>query len=351
MGLGYIDNERLALIPKRYWDAHEFCFYIHDLVVHLTKVAEAIGAGKFEVMLRDEADREALLNAENPIDWLSATGRILEERRAIVNHTCRALFPDILHFVSAALTALEKRKFTVALALFRKPFQEELPLLALMCGDENQFFNMLKTDPRGNFDGRKFNSEAKKAAIASAIENCDGMDFANADKLHSMLFDYTNEFGLAGLFDKATHLFTRRSGNATEDYNINFIFKDPRDNDVFDNCYSQIAYVLLCIHLFQIELMGRMGFGKDEYRENLTLRLVGAFEAIFASGQSKITNLFNREFRDLLKCPICDTQIRLRKANAGQFFVTEMLKCTNCKQEHHFPVSWIFSRANSDEQQ
>lgn len=347
MGLGYIDGERLALIPKQYWNAHEFCFYIHDLILHLTKTAETIGAGRVSVTFRDQADREALLNADNPIDWLSETGRTNEERRTIVNHTCGALFPDMLQFIFGAMTALEKRQFTVALCLFRKPFQEGLPLLAMMCGDENQFFDKLKANPRTYFDGRKFNADAKKAAIAHAIENCDQMDFADADVLYSLLFDYSNEFGLAGLFDKATHLFTRRSGNATEDYNINFIFKDPRDNDIYNNCYQQIAYVLLCIHLFQIELVGRMDFVKDEYRKHLMYTSVGAYEAIFGSGPSPMTRFFNYNFRDLLKCPICDTQINLRKSNAGRFFVTEMLKCNHCKQDHHFPMSWIFSRLSN----
>lgn len=350
MGLGYIDDERrMALIPKRHWSAHEFCFYIHDLILRLTKIAEAIGAGQVVVTLRDKADHEALLNADNPIDWLSATGRTEQERRAIVNHTCGALFPDMLHFIFGAMTALEKRQFTVALCLFRKPFQEGLPLLALICGDEDQYFDNLKADPRTHFDGRKFNANAKKEAIAHAVENCDHMDFVDANALYSLLFDYNNEFGLAGLFDKATHLFTRRSGNATENYNINFIFKDPGDNDVYDHCYRQIAYVLLCIHLFQIELMGRMGFGKDEYRKHLMHTSIGAFEAIFGSGHSRIMKFFNRNFRDLLKCPVCDAQINIRKSNAGRFFVTEMLKCNQCKQEYHFPASWIFSRSGSDD--
>ncbi|MGC1495442.1 MAG: hypothetical protein WA790_06510 [Sulfitobacter sp.] len=350
MGLGYIEDERLKLVPKRYWEDHEFCFYIHDLILHLTKVAEAIGAGTITVSFRDDDDRRSLLEADNPIDWLGATGRTQEEKRAIVNHTCRALFPDMLHFIFSAMRALEKRQFTVALSLFRKPFQEGLPLLALMCGDEDQYFDKLKSDPRGHFDGRKFNSEAKREAIAHAIANCEGMDFADAGALHSILFDYDSEAGLAGLFDKATHLFTRRSGNATEDYNINFIFKDPRDNDIYEHSYRQIAYVLLCIHLFQIELMGRMGFGKAAYRKHLMTTSVGAYEAIFGTGRSRMSQFFNTEFSDLLKCPVCDEQIKLRKFNAGRFFVTEMLKCNHCKQEHHFPASWIFSRGSETEE-
>lgn len=349
MGIDYINEDRLAEIPKRYWDAHEFCFYIHDLILHLTKVAEAIGAGHIKVALRDEADRESLLSADNPLDWLAATGRTEEERRAMANHTYRALFPDMLHFIHGALSALEKRKFTLALSLFRKPFQEGLPLLALMCDDEVGFFQKLKADPRAYFDGRSFNAQAKKEVIAAAIEKCDGMEFANADVLYSILFDYENEGGLAGLFDKATHLFTRRTGNATEDYNINFIFKDPRDNDIYDSCYSQIAYVLLFIHLLQIELLGRMHFPKETYLKHLTRTSVGAYEVIFGTGRSRMVQFFNREFREYMKCPVCDQQIRLRKSTAAKFFLTEMLECNHCRHVHQLPVSWIFSQAESND--
>jgi predicted RNA-binding Zn-ribbon protein involved in translation (DUF1610 family) len=320
-------------------------------MVHLTRVAEEIGAGHLEIQLRNEADLEALKAATNPIDFLAATGRSEEERRLMVNHVCAALLPDMLHFIHGGLDALEKRKFTLAFSLFRKPFKEGLPLLALMCADETKFFQNLKADPRKYFDGQEFNAPAKKAVIMAAIEKCDGMDFAKADTLYSILFDYRNEFGLAGLFDKATHLFTRRTGNATEDYNINFIFKDPRDNDIYESCYQHIAYVLLFIHLLQIELLSRMDFPKDSYLDHLTRTSVGAFEVIFGTGRSRMVQFFNREFREFMECPVCGKQINLRKSTAAKFFLTEMLTCNRCGHEHQLPVSWIFSRASEDDSQ
>ena len=349
MHIGVISEDRLSNIPKRHWAAHEFCFHIHDLIAHLTLVAEEMGAGNLQIQLRDEDDLVALQRADNPIDFLAATGRTEEERRIMVNHTCSALFPDMMHFTHGALIALEKRKFTVALSLLRKPFTEGLPLLALMCADETQFFQKLKTDPRAYFDGRTFNAQAKKDVISAAIEKCDGMDFANADVLFSMLYDYKNDYGLASLFDKATHLFTRRTSNATEDYNINFIFKDPRTNDIYDSCYSQIAYVLLFIHLLQIELMSRMHFPKDAYLKGLMRSCVGAYEAIFGTGRSRMLQFYNREFREFMDCPVCGNKIRLRKSTAAKFFLTEMLRCNHCKHEHQLPVSWLFSRASDED--
>src|SRR3546814_15377036 len=98
-----------------------------------------------------------------------------------------------------------------------------------MCADERQFFQKIKDDPRGFFDGQAFNSQAKKDVIAAAIQKCDGASFITADALYLMLFDYSNDRGFAGLFDKTTHLFTKRKGNETENYNINFIFKDHQN--------------------------------------------------------------------------------------------------------------------------
>ena len=346
--VGTIDMERLSEIPKRHWAAHEFCFYIHDLILHLTRVAEEIGAGQLQIQLRDKADHAALKAAEDPIDFLIATGRAEEERRLMVNHVCRALFPDMLHFIYGGLIALERRKFTMAFSLFRKPFKEGLPILALMSADEGNFFQKLKSDPRRYFDGQEFNAPAKKEIIAAAIDKCDGMEFADADVLYSILFDYGNEGGLAGLFDKATHLFTHRSNNATEDYNINFIFKDPRDNDIYDSSYGQIAYVLLFVHLLQIELLSRIGFLKKTYLDYLARVSIGSFEVIFETGPSRAVKLFNREFCGLMECPICGEKIRLRKSNAAKLFMTEMLDCSRCDHEHQLPVSWILSRATKD---
>lgn len=349
MQVGIIDGERLSSIPKRHWAGHEFCFYIHDLIAHLTRVSEEIGAGQLQIHLRNEADLIALQAAENPIEFLIATGRTDEERRLMVNHVCRALFPDMLHFIHGALIALEKRKFTIAFSLFRKPFKEGLPLLALMSADEGDFFVKLKSDPRKFFDGQEFNALAKKEIIDAAINKCDGMEFADAEALYSILFDYENKSGLAGLFDKATHLFTRHAKNATENYNINFIFKDPRDNDIYDSCYGQIAYVLLFIHLLQIELLSRMHFPKSSYLKHLTRVSVGAFEVIFTIGPSRMVKFFNREFREFMECPLCGEDIRLRKSTAAKFFLTEMLFCDRCGHEHQLPVSWILSQAKEED--
>lgn len=347
--IGYLDQGRLQNIPKAHWAAHEFSFYLHDLIAHLTYSAEQSGAGGLHITLESEEDVKALQAASNPLDFLAATGRTSEERRLMVNHICAALLPDMLHFIYAGLVALEKRKFTLAFACFRKPFNEGLPLIALLCADEEDFFLKFKNDPVSFLDGAKYDRPAKKAALEAAIKKCSDAGFMSADVLYAYLFDFTNDSGFAGLFDKATHLLTRNKHIKTEPYNLNFIFKDPRQNDIFETSYQGISYVLLCIHLMQIELMKRISFPSDEYLRQLNMRAAGTYQALFLSGRSDMAAAMNGTLGDLMKCPVCHEKIRLKKRTAPKFFITEVLECDKCGNSNQFPLAWLMSNHSDSE--
>ncbi|NBD29652.1 MAG: hypothetical protein GVY31_06395, partial [Alphaproteobacteria bacterium] len=300
------------------------------------------------IKLETEKDVEAFKAAANPIDFLSDTGRTEAERRLMVNHICAALLPDMLHFIHAGLTALEKRKFTLAFACFRKPFNEGLPLIALLCADEEDFFIKFKSDPVGYLDSGNFNRPTKKLAIEAAIAKCSDSSLMSADLLHEYLFNFKNPSGFSGLFDKAMHLVTRNPDIKTEAYNLNFIFKDPRQNDIYESSYQGISYVLLCIHLMQIELMKRMNFPAADYLKQLNIRAAGAYQALFLKGRSEIANSMNKTLGDLMKCPVCQERVRLRKRNAPMFFVTENLECDKCGHISQFPLAWLMSNHADD---
>ncbi|PVH27396.1 hypothetical protein [Pararhodobacter oceanensis] len=346
--IGYLSEDRLRNIPKRQWAAHEFSFYLHDLIAHLTSAAERHRAGHIQIKIETEKDIEALREASDPIDFLSVTGRTDEERRLMVNHICAALLPDMLHFIHAGLTALEKRKFTLAFACLRKPFNEGMPLIALLCADEEKFFTKFKTDPVDFLDGRRFHRTAKRLAIEAAIAKCSDLDFLSADVLYAYLFDFENPSGFAGLFDKAMHLVTRNSSIKTEAYNLNFIFKDPRQNDVYESSYQVISYVLLCIHLMQVELLKRMHFPADDYLKQLSIRAAGTYQALFLKGRSEIAGSINETLGGLMKCPVCNERVRLRKRTVPMFFVTENLECDQCGHVNQFPLAWLMSNHAGD---
>jgi len=345
LAIGIIEPTRLEHIPPKHRDAHEVCFFLHDQIARLAVVYEQIGAGHIKVDLVSEEDVAALENAKDPIEFLIKTGRVEEERRLAINHICAALFPDMLHFIFEGLKALEKRKFTVAFSLLRKPFKEAMPVLAMMCADEEDFVSSFRTGTSAYFDGENFNAPYKKELISDAIEALGDVNFGDADAIFDMCLNMKNEHGLAQLFDKATHLFTSHKPIRTEDYNINFIFKDPRDNDVYDTTYYQLSYLLVFVHLMQVELLSRTGFDKKNYLSGFMMSALGAFDSVHGKGPSEVVKSVNENFSDLMGCGVCGHRVRLKKRDAARFFLLERINCSNCGNESQFPFTWLLDQA------
>jgi hypothetical protein len=348
--IGIIEPKRLQNIPEKYQAQHEFCFHLHDLMGSLLVQMEIQKAGHIRFEIESEEDKILLSSGIHILDFLDKSGRGDLERRAVVNHVCNALFSDMLHFVYEALRALEKRKYTVAFALLRKPFKEGLLIAAQMCADEASFFDKMKSDAKNllNFSRDKREEEIR-ALLANASRASRGSSFTNPDALYDALFNFNNEMGLAGLFDKATHLATEFKRNQTEDYNLNFIFKNPEDDDIYSGgTYSQIAMVLLFIHIMQIELYGRMREPSKKYQNWMLFTSIGAFEALFTKGRSRMTNFVNTHFAELMQCPICEDKIRIKKVDAPRLFIGERLDCNQCLTNHHFPFGWLLSRLDLD---
>lgn len=306
-------------------------------------------AGLVQFTVNSEHEKALLQSGIHPLDFLEQTGRTDIERRAAVNHVCAALYADMLHFIYEGLIALEKRKFSVAFALFRKPFKEGLLIAAQMCSDEEVFFNLLKYNVNDLLDRKTLDETKIKQLINSTIETCHWPELSIADNIYEYVFNRRNDDGLGSLFDKATHLVTEFKHIRTEDYNINFIFKNPNDNDVFEgNTYLQLATLLLFLHLMQIELYSRMGHANKKYMNWMAFTSIGTFETLFATGRSSMIKFINTHMKDFLVCPFCESNIKIKKSKAPRLFIAEMIECDDCHMEHHFPIGWLLSKADID---
>lgn len=343
--IGIIPSDRLVHVPPRYRARHEFCFHLHDLMAGLLVQMEETRAGHVRFDLA-EGERERLEKSLHVLDFLAASGRGEIERRVIVNHMSIALYADMLHFVYEALRALEKRKFAVAFSLLRKPFKEGMLIAAQMCADEDALFTKLKNDAANLLNRRDLDEGRTRHLLSDAIAvACKGPTLVQADVIYDAIFDRKNDGGLAGIFDKATHLITENRHIRTEDYNVNFIFKSPADNDVYaGETYRQIAMVLQFLALMQIELYGRMTEISRHHRNWLLFTSLGTFEALFGSGNARITRFVRSAFGEFLECAICGKHMRLRKADAPRLFIAERIECSECGVDQGFPFGWLLGK-------
>ena len=141
MSIGIVDADRLGLIPKRYWKAHEFCFFLHDRLVELLVEYEVSGVHNILV----DAFKEAITGHEKEfedidiLEFMKKHDMVKPYKHHLVSHLVLGLTADMLHFLYEALRCFEKRKFSVGFATLRKPLKEHLLFLAWLLADQEDF--------------------------------------------------------------------------------------------------------------------------------------------------------------------------------------------------------------------
>ena len=342
--IGYLSDERLALLPQRHRAEHELCFYLHDRMVSMLQSAEEARASSVVHTFQDTAEVAQFEQVGDPISYFIDTGRRDLALRIALNQLNLALFADLLHHIFEALKALEKRKFVVALTLLRKPLQQNLLFATWMLADEEDFFQKLSSDPAKTMESKDLNSQRRKELFGKARRILRDVSFFDPEAVDSVLFDKNFAGGFACLFDKAIHLVTSRGSlMKTEVLNLNLIFKSPTDDDLYEHLYRHLAYLLMYLAFLQIELYSRMKPIERSYSDWIKLTALGAYEALFDDKQPLAKSL-NRDLNQLLECPHCHSPVRIKRQGAARFFIRGELWCPCCRSAHQFPLFWLLSK-------
>jgi hypothetical protein len=343
--LGLIDPNRLTNIPPAYRAHHEFCFHLHDSMLSIYKDLAQYKYPTVRLDFEDQSEAERFAAMDDPIGYLLENGHRELAKKLAVGQAMMAVLGDFFNFIYEALKSLEKRKFVVALTLLRKPLKQNLLHLTMMLADDEAFFNGLEKSPGKSLDHPGIQDTHRRAYFQRAKTMIPFGDFVDPEVLHDIIFDVGLESGLAPLFDKAAHLVTGRSQIATEDLNLNFVFKNPGDNDIYQTIYKQLSYILLYAMLLEIELFKRAGFEVDRLAKWYSLTGLGSYSGLFSKGACSVCNSMNRLLNPFLMCPHCDAPVRIRKSEAGRFFTSHKLFCRKCQHEHDFPLFWLLAKS------
>ncbi len=349
--IGIINAERLSLIPRRHHAEHEFCFHLHDLMVTLLREAELSKAAHVSIKFSSvQQAKEFETHADgDPITCLQRLGFHDDVKRISINQLCLALFSDMLHFIHEALKALEKRKTTVAFALLRKPLRENLFFAAWMCANEDEFFKKFADSPSDQMESEALPKAKRVQILADAIKQLDFKSFLAADLIYSIIYEKVTDRGFAILFDKAMHLVTSRGLHLrTEEMNLNFIFKNPLDNDVYDFVYLRLAYLLVFALSVQIALYSRMKSVEKSFRNWVLMVALGSYHALFGEGRSPLVDGLNQTLKEFLSCPHCKSRVQIHKSESAKFFIMQTLHCRSCGNDFEFPLFWLLSKTEWD---
>jgi len=343
--LGLIDPARLEHIPKEFHAQHEFCFRLHDMLADVIRQAERHRVAEVKVRFKDEAEARAFSNFKgDPISFFLEHGKADVAKRITMNQVVVPLYADALHFIYEGLSSLERRKYAVAFTLLRKPLKYDLMFATWIVADETDFFDRMNKSPADWLDDKSLSKHRRIELLRQAIRTIENSEFLDAGVIYNMVYNKAFKNGLAIYFDKAAHLVTSRGETMrTERLNLNFIFKNPNDTDVYEGVYYPLAYLLSYLLLLGITTVGRMSSVAESYKQWLSVVVLGAFEAIFGDGSIHLADQMNAVFDGFLHCSICGAKLTVTKENAPRFFLAELINCERCNIEQQFPLFWLMT--------
>lgn len=341
--LDYLPPDKTGSIPARYVPHHEFCFYLHDMIGHLLVEIEGkdFRSARFDITDSDNG----VDDASGLIDALLKTRHRPKAARLMLNHVLVALTSDYLHFVYEALISLSKRKFAVSFSLLRKPFKENLLHLAWMLGDSESYFLSFEADPAKFMESRKADILFRTRIIEGALSRSVLPDSFDSSIIERIIYDKDDIMGLASLFDKATHLVTSARALRTEPMNLNFIFKDPRDDDVFSSSYSSIALILMYSFAILTSEVDKVASLDVPYVRRRLLIAFMVYQSLFDSGPPTLFRVLERQLGDFYKCTVCHSPLKAKKPQIARLLVSERFVCGNCSSDIQLPILWFMNAA------
>ena len=346
--LGIIEEQRLALLPEKYWASHEFCFYLHDRLVSLMLEYEQNGVQDIvsESFQNAIASHEKEFEDIDIIDFMKQNELLEPYRHHILSHVILGLTSDMLHFLYESLRCFEKRKFSVAFSLLRKPFKEHLLLLSWILADEEDFISRFEFNNHINFSG--ISKELRLEIISKAISKLHLKESFDAELIWDMIFSKKHPNGFEPTWQRATHLTTSQGELLkTEEYSFNFIFESAFDDYYYEFLHNKLPHIMLYLSQITIECFNRIHPVNKKTITHLTLTTMGVYEALFLDGRSvTISRMFQKELGDLLNCIHCNSKLQIRKRNAPEFYLHERIHCENCGLVSEVPLYWIMAKSN-----
>lgn len=321
-------------LPDDYHFSHNIAVKLYDDLVWLLKDSRTQKKINVKIKFKD-SEKQPKDNEEDIIGWLIKNGHQKVANEIISKYLIFAIISDICHFTFQALESAKKIKMTVAYALIRKPFLENLLIIEQLLVDEHGFLKKFDGKPE-EFDPGKLKDDEKKALIEKCLSKIKTNFVLNKDLVFDLRFDKNNPNSFYATSNLATHLVTtRHSEFKTESNNLNFVFSNQEDWDTqLHYFYYFVPYMLLyTTEVVDQYLLEKKIIGIKTYKKRKFMRLIGQvlqfdqFDRKSRKGNSmanKITKLLK------VKCKSCNKTNQLFKSDLFSLIHHNYVLCKHC---------------------
>lgn len=335
---------RTTHIPKPFRFAHNFAFYLHDVLVHHLVSGEQ--ADIFSVHIERPAitnldiDTFSSLHGEELWQWLedSDHGWVLDEM--VYRQTLAAVLSDLLHFVFEALCCSQKSKLTVTYALLRKPLRENLLILEWLLGDPKAFCTTFRNSSPHAIDLSRLKPDEKRDIITKSCEAIGDDGLIDPNTLFLLRYDKHAPEGFEYLWNKATHLITTFKAYETEPQNFNFIFSDESARqDQWVHIYTLLPLLLYHAVDVVVALTEKIARMDGNWTDSMNTRRLAGFllwrDSIWLPEATRVSVTPIEQMRRELsfECPECSASVRMGKRAFASIYNRMAVRCHRCKHQ------------------
>ena len=342
--LGLIPRNRLKELPGSVRAAHELCFFLHDECLRALAEYEKAGAHQETVRFKNEDDFsrfKELAEDNDTISVMQKLGYHHVSKKVILNTISMAMISDCLHHIYEALRCFEKRKSIVGFNLLRKPLKENLLYLSWMHGRRDEFYCQFMQGDSKYLAQSNIGSD-RRGIYSDAIQQMPQGDVFDADRIESLIYDRSERYGFELFFQHAVHLVTIRYPELrTEPENFNFIFKDPRDDDLYELIYINLPYLMLFMSHVVIGVFHQMSAMDETSRTLFGIRSMLAYSLVVSPEGDDVLQRFHKTIDYLPRCRNCNRECKLTPYNSAQMLFRAVFRCTYCRKKTPF-VFFLF---------
>ncbi|MGF9695281.1 hypothetical protein AAIH46_20855 [Rhizobium sp. 0TCS1.26] len=340
--LGIIPDERLQLMPRSVIPRHEFCFWLHDQIARL--LVEASHCGQIDDW--NEAVSDALqgipdaIHPDNVLIAIAEAGGIISIPMKI--DILSAVLSDTLHFVYEALRALEKRKFNVAFSLLRKPFSENLIILARLAANDDDFISSFADGSLQQKQITNIDASKRVELFESAISKLPIQSPFSGALINDIIFNKNMPNGLQIRMQQATHLITSHHPSLlTPKLDINRIFSNQYGDENF-SAYDSLPVIIFFILQIVLYMFSRYLAVSEKSTNEILVRASGIYTNIYEGRLDSLSRYMNVALKGFFKCEWCvEGNAKIRKAFSADFYLRDQIFCTECRRLSHTPLTYL----------
>ncbi|QPF39125.1 hypothetical protein H0S58_06525 [Acinetobacter sp. TTH0-4] len=346
--IGYLEYKNVTNIPSCYVPSHEYIFFLHDNCAKILVEFESSNISEIGLDYLIDKYLEKTGNSDfNIIDILTYYKKNKLDApyfHFLTSKILSGLIGDLLHFIYEALKNFEKRKFSVAYSLLRKPLKENLIFICWLFNNHENFIDLFEKETHKSLNNLR--EEKIKLILKETIDKLPLSEMFDYELLYKMIFSKKFSNGLEIQCQRATHLITSQGEFLkTKERSINSIFNNPFDDTNYDSIHICLPYIMLFTTHVILEAFNNLIKLNNNTYQHLLLVSIASYENLYVDGRKRLlTKSLSKQFQPLLNCIHCKKAIKIKKENSLKMFMLNHLICNSCNQYSEFPFYWLMAQ-------